>query len=383
MGAFSYQRRWWLAFIGALMLFTCTPPPRGYPARFVRYGQQVYVSLLAWKANQDLQPGIPLPLENLARWDAETASWSYVVNEQREALPKSLIQALRTLPETYPRQDCAPDTGQWCLRILRLCSEVVELSRDGGTTWEIGWWIPPRRRDFFARAQRWPPNSDPHGLCALDVVWVVNAAGEPRAFVSLGREGLLVFQPPATWERKALARGSPTPLRFSGIEALIFVLPEGILVALLAPWLTRLLASQWVKVPSMTAASSPPVLTLLNGALGLMGMALLCFAASFGVSSQPLAGLLVLLALGLAGIGFVLYPWGWLQFLTTVWEMGAAGRWLVLQHLLLMVVFPVVLWLWAVGVWPLTYWETIAATLLGLILTGWQAYRRSQITRCP
>ena len=226
---------------------------------------------------------------------------------------------------------------------------------------------------YFARAQRWPPNSDPRGLCALDVVWVVNAAGEPRAFVALGREGLLVFQPPDTWERKALAQGSPTPLRLSGIEALIFVLPEGILVALLAPWLTRFLASRWVKDPS----SSPPALTLLNGALGLMGMALLCFATSLGVSSQPLAGLLVLLALGLAGIGFVLYPWGWWQFLTIVWEMGAAGRWLVLQHLLLVVVFPVVLWLWAVGVWPRTYGETLAATLLGLILTGWQAYKKA------
>ncbi len=379
----SRQRLGLLGLLWALMLLTCTPLPSGYPARFVRDRQQIYLGLLAWADNRDLQPGMSLPLANLAVWDANRGQWVYLQPNRGEAPPEAVRGLAQRLPAAYPRVACAPEDTSLCLRVPRLCSEAVEISRDGGTTWEIGWQLPPRRRDFFWRMQRWPlllSKRKPRGLCALDVVWVSDA----RAFVALGSEGLLAFRPPEAWERRSLASARPTPLRLPGAEALLFVLPEMLLVGLVASWLTFFLAARWIG-DGQGNATTPPHLQEAVGplkwGLGLGTTALLLLLAAYG-APPALPYILFPLALLLAGIGGLLYLWGWFILLSAVGQMGAAGRWLVGQHLLLLSL-PLALWLWGMGWWPLTYLETVAVTLVGLAFTGWQAFRRRQTAHVP
>ena len=178
-----------LGLLGALMLLTCTPLPSGYPARFVQDRQQVYLGLLEWADNRDLQPGMRLPLANLAVWDANRSQWVYLQPNHGEAPPEALREAARRLPAAYPRVACAPEDPSLCLRVPRLCSEAVEISWDGGATWEIGWQLPPRRRDFFWRMQRWPlfpSKREPRGLCALDVAWGSEGHGSGATWLPLG-----------------------------------------------------------------------------------------------------------------------------------------------------------------------------------------------------
>ena len=373
--------RWAWVLLGLATLLACQTYPDGYPARFVRFQARFFLAMLDWHEREELRPAASRPLKGMFVWQPETRKWVPFARTKEEVrtLPEPLQARLGRFPETYPRVACAPQDPRLCLRIPEMCSPVVELSRDGGRTWQVGWQYPPRRMDFLRRVYFWnryyrvqlgfPMVTT--GLCALDVVWTPDGT----AWVAMGHEGLLQFLPPDRWSRHSLWRAEPTPLYLDGVLALMMMAPEWVLFGLVAPLGVLALARTWDPTAFAQARSLLRWWKAIYAAVGLHVLAwvLLLRLAPKRVSTT-LFLFPALLCVGTASFGVVAYPPVWTLTVIRL-RRGRCGNRMPALGLLLFPGFPFVLTLWAATPWPLTYLETVLLLLVlgaGLVSTCWK-----------
>lgn len=191
------------------------------------------------------------------------------------------------LPSEYaslPIVECSTNYPNECYRING--DEIVERSKDGGTTWEVSWEIPADRKIFFERANR---DMD---LGPYDML-IVQRENQEYVLVAAGEEGILRKElPNGEWERIKVENAEPTPFRSTSISDAIALTYREIIIWFLlsilafhiACWLVWSAASkfssepldklQWIFSPALS-----PLLGMFISALLIVLLGLVVFVA--------------------------------------------------------------------------------------------------------
>jgi hypothetical protein len=125
-------------------------------------------------------------------------------------------------PKEYVSQPlvvCVPGDPDECYRINR--DDIVEISEDGGTSWNTSWDLPADRKTYLNHAN---PGMDLGPYDLMIVQW------ENHVFVlaATGEEGVLRRElPDGEWERVRVENASPTPYKStSPFDAISLTLSE-------------------------------------------------------------------------------------------------------------------------------------------------------------
>ncbi len=166
-----------------------------------------------------------------------------------KSVPQGIFQE-----KTQPFVLCDPNLASLCFRITQ--KSQVDESNDGGTTWRVGWQIPPGREDYMltktCQIFHCAPTSDwgPYDLSFLD------QKGANTLLVAMGEQGVLVRTVEGNWQRYGVLRSTPSPLQATNwgeasnalsIESVILFLLSFIIVPiaiLVARW-TKSWATKW------------------------------------------------------------------------------------------------------------------------------------------
>lgn len=132
--------------------------------------------------------------------------------------PSSEIEKLLLEPVTYPQTVCAPNNSLLCYRTEVL--ENLEISKDGGETWDVIWEIPAGRRRFMERylvannsgCGKKPEDLD-FGPYAL-AFWQ-RPDGGTSLIAAMGNEGVLISSGETDFDRYAVSSATPTPYETS------------------------------------------------------------------------------------------------------------------------------------------------------------------------
>jgi len=121
-----------------------------------------------------------------------------------EPVPDSVEIARRLAGDaTLPKTLCVSKTTT-CYRISK--PERVEVSSDGGRSWNVGWRVPPGRGEFARRITRYGPyDPGPYDIA------VVGSGAEHIVIVAMGRDGVLVRDSAGNWLRRPFLATEPTP----------------------------------------------------------------------------------------------------------------------------------------------------------------------------
>lgn len=127
---------------------------------------------------------------------------------------------------SLPYQVCLPDDPSSCFRITG--SETIEMSEDGGQTWQVTWRPPPGRGYFMDRyIHRFLLYSgDPKDIDSgpYDVA-VYDYEGETYLLAAMGNEGVLRrVMPDGEWERVAVLWAEPTPYGINDWPTALWIL---------------------------------------------------------------------------------------------------------------------------------------------------------------
>ncbi|WKZ47603.1 MAG: hypothetical protein QY306_17475 [Anaerolineales bacterium] len=179
---------------------------------------------------------------------------------------------------------CSANYPKECYRING--NEIVEHSKDGGTTWEISWELPADREIFFERANR---DMD---LGPYDML-IIKQGNQECVLVAVGEEGILRKElPDGEWERIKVENAEPTPYRSTSIsDAIALTYSEIIIWFLLsilafhiACWLVWSAAStfssepldklQWIFSPALSPLAGMLISALLILLIGLIATAI-------------------------------------------------------------------------------------------------------------
>jgi hypothetical protein len=110
---------------------------------------------------------------------------------------------------------CLDSDSQHC---YRMGDEIVEVSIDGGQSWQIAWQIPPGRRQFMENLHAATPLVGKYiAMGPYDLVIMQAPDNEYNVVAALGNEGLLVRLADGTWERRPIGNEVlPTPYEAEG-----------------------------------------------------------------------------------------------------------------------------------------------------------------------
>lgn len=153
-----------------------------------------------------------------------------------EALPAAVEAALAN-PPALPKTVCAPQNPRECYRISG--SDRIEASADGGQTWSAAWQIPPGRKTFMLRKPllSCKTRSD---IQVLDLAVLQPANSAAVIIGAMGEEGAVVRAADGTWQRTAIGRATPSPMKvddpFSAAWAVVGEMLFVLLFGLIAFW---------------------------------------------------------------------------------------------------------------------------------------------------
>jgi hypothetical protein len=138
--------------------------------------------------------------DDFERYDPESNKWVDV-----EEIPDPLHDLLSRAPP-LPVVSCVPGDPSTCYRAAG--TEVVEISRDGGRTWQVTWRMPAGRREFVSRFSQF--KGERLDMGPYDIT-VGNTGDGHRVVVAMGTEGVLMGSGDGRWERQRVSRAVPTP----------------------------------------------------------------------------------------------------------------------------------------------------------------------------
>jgi hypothetical protein len=122
-----------------------------------------------------------------------------------------------------PKMICGERHPETCYRITG--EEQIDVSRDGGETWEVAWAVPYGREAYRERLttawSRLLPEATDLALVELD--------DGIHVFATMGTEGLLTLRPDGRWCRRDLLGTRATP--FSGDVGVVFT--ESVILAVI------------------------------------------------------------------------------------------------------------------------------------------------------
>jgi hypothetical protein len=189
-----------LSMASLAVIATSPCPPEQPVTHLVSTEQGVYALATAWD-----------PISSAYLSPDQGRTWEY---REPETLPASIL-AVATDPVKLPKIVCAPAQDQVCYRITG--EERLEVSGDGGRTWQIAWSVPASRRAYMARVAsgygRLLACGKDIDLRADDIV-VVGEGQDHIAIVAQGNEGVLRGRyGDAEWDRIGVGWTEPTPMR--------------------------------------------------------------------------------------------------------------------------------------------------------------------------
>jgi hypothetical protein len=131
--------------------------------------------------------------------------------QELSSSPFQMPPAIET-PEQNQVMVCAPNDANTCYRISG--KGQVDVSQDGGKTWQIDWQQPAGRRTYMER--------DPYITRLLEVapdtipysIGIIQNSGKPIVIVAMGNQGVLVKSQDGTWERYAISSTKEVPVNF-------------------------------------------------------------------------------------------------------------------------------------------------------------------------
>jgi hypothetical protein len=209
----------------------------------------------------------------------EGRSWQEALAPGEDFLP-----AVET-PERKLVEACVPHEPEVCYRLSGQPS--VEISTDGGQSWQIDWQMPAERQDYMARQPEMEdlldvyPNTIPYDLAILET------EGGHVVLVAYGNQGVLVKSANGEWVRVAIRAeaeeiraATPLPYQAPDFATAIRVLTtENTWLSLMAlTWLIFLAALGWSGITQRSANHKHSqvtwlyTLTVLSAvAFGLLG----------------------------------------------------------------------------------------------------------------
>jgi hypothetical protein len=202
---------------------------------------------------------------------------------QPEYLPETIW-----LPESSHIGECVPNDPQVCYRLSN--EPVVEISADGGKTWQIDWRMPPGRGLYMARHPIFIdlikvfPDTIPYDL------GVLNTEDGHVVIVAYGNQGVLVKSTSGEWDRypvlmepndlgegyyKEVFPATPLPYRATSVGALLtsLVTETGWIFLLALTWLMVLNATGWVRLSKAAKERKGKQIAWLYIFTGLLGVA--------------------------------------------------------------------------------------------------------------
>jgi hypothetical protein len=192
----NHRRLYLLLFLGisVLFLYSCSPPPWDL-AVVERIG--INNGVIIVRAVRDCS------CEKYGDY-IYFFSNDYGKNWVETSLPTNDI--LQTLDHNVgnPASICLSDDKYICYKITD--QESVDISNDGGATWQVDWQIPVGRKYYMQRSRSYPgPDTVP-----LDIILTESSSG-PFVIVAMGNQGILVKSPDGNWNRYAVGKAVPTP----------------------------------------------------------------------------------------------------------------------------------------------------------------------------
>ena len=275
-----------LASLAALATAPC--PPEQPITHLISHDGRLYAVATAWQ-----------PVSNAYLDTNEGRHWD---NLDPETLPAPVLEAA-AVPVALPKTVCVPGLEQVCYRAAG--QEQLEISEDGGQTWQVAWSLPASRRTYMERVASGYGQllacGKPLDLRANNLA-VLGEGQEHVVIVALGNEGVL--RGPDEWTRVGVGWAEPTPER-GGMQALVppmIILGEtGIALAGGAAAFLLLSAIAWGRLetgveptPAPKGKRSPWIIAIL---IDIVLLTLMVLANLEGLIASVLPPLLVLTAL--------------------------------------------------------------------------------------
>jgi hypothetical protein len=129
--------------------------------------------------------------------------------QELSALPFEVPPAIETA-EQMQAMVCAPNDANTCYRISG--KEQVDVSKDGGNTWQIEWQQPAgrityvERNPYITRLLEVKPDTIPYSI------GIMQNSGKSIVIVAMGNQGVLVKSQDGTWERYAISSTKEVPV---------------------------------------------------------------------------------------------------------------------------------------------------------------------------
>jgi hypothetical protein len=191
-----------LASLAALATAPC--PPEQPITHLISHDGRLYALATAWQ-----------PVSNAYLDTDQGRLWD---NLDPETLPAPVLESA-AVPVALPKTVCVPGLEQVCYRAAG--DEQLEVSEDGGQTWQVAWSLPASRRVYMERVAsgygQMLACGKPLDLSANDIA-VLGEGQSHVVIVALGNEGVL--RGPDRWTRVGVGWAEPTPER-GGIQDLV------------------------------------------------------------------------------------------------------------------------------------------------------------------
>ncbi|NOT03701.1 MAG: hypothetical protein HOP27_03790 [Anaerolineales bacterium] len=266
-----------------------------------------------------------------------------------------------------------------CYRITY--KEQVEISNDGGVTWQSDWQIPAGRKDYMQMLFVGPGPT----IIPFDIQVTESAIGH-FVVVAMGNQGVLVKSPDGNWNRYAVGLAVPTPYQAANFREATDVLSSELYSTILIAFCSFLLLSFWAWVTIYIKSDKMLRKKILTSCLVFLFSIVILPSYYIFLSSSPNIGWLESLHYYIishfryiiAGARIIINILPFISFWVT-WLMViriSLNKDLGLLTLLLSVVFSVILYfcillpfqLWALG--TISVYETalVISWLVGIIV---------------
>lgn len=116
---------------------------------------------------------------------------------------------------SYPKMVCIPGDNQLCYQTTG--TDQIEISRDGGASWQVDWEIPAERQYFMKRAGGSLVCGKTPDFEVFDLI-VIPHGSEYRIIAAMGNEGILVKTGEGSWVRQGVLFAQPTPWQANSLS---------------------------------------------------------------------------------------------------------------------------------------------------------------------